>query len=86
MASNSRGGPNEPKVVNETLIEIIRRGPVRVTMNDGSTHVIQSLEWCLVTPIYAHVLYRSEDGKLKSHFLSLVCMARVEELEPTEIG
>ena len=70
----------------EDLIEIIRRGPVRVTMNDGGTHVIQSLEWCLVTPIYAHVLYRSDDGKLKSHFLSLVCMARVEELEPTEIG
>lgn len=64
----------------------IKRGPVRVTMNDGSQFVIPSLEWCLVTPISAHVLYRADDGKLRTHYLSLVAMTRVEELEKSKIG
>ncbi|MCY3011802.1 MAG: hypothetical protein NTY42_18530 [Planctomycetota bacterium] len=69
----------------QELIDWVKRGPVRVTMSDGSTHVIPSLEWCLITPVSAHVLYRAEDGKLRTHYLSLVCMARVEQLETSEI-
>lgn len=67
------------------LIDWVKRGPVRVTMSDGSTHVIPSLEWCLITPVSAHVLYRAEDGRLRTHYLSLVCVARVEQLETSEI-
>jgi hypothetical protein len=47
----------------QKMIDWIKRGPVRVTMNDGSTHVIPSLEWYLMTPVSVHVLYRAEDGK-----------------------
>ena len=65
----------------QELIDWVKRGPV----SDGSTHVIPSLEWCLITPVSAHVLYRAEDGKLRTHYLSLVCMARVEQLETSEI-
>ena len=63
-----------------TLVEAIKRGPVRVTMNDGSQFEIPSLEFCAVGDIAAYVLLRGEDGKLRPRHLALVCMVQIEEL------
>ena len=63
----------------ETLVMAIDHGPVRVHMNDGSSFVIKDHKSCVVDSAIAYVLYRDEtDGRLKAHWLSLVCMARVE--------
>ncbi len=64
-----------------TLTEAIKRGPVKVHMNDGSSFLIPSIEFAVVSDISAHVLYRDEDGKYRAHILALVCMTRIEELE-----
>ena len=67
----------------KTLLEAIRRGPVRVGMNDGSSYMIPSIEFCLVSDIAANVLLKdAEDGKLRAKVLALVCMVSIEELEP----
>jgi hypothetical protein len=64
-----------------TLLEALKRGPVKVYMNDGSAFVIPSLEFAVVSDIAAHVLFRDTDGKFRTHILGLVCMGRIEELE-----
>ena len=65
----------------KTLTEAIKKGPVRVTMNDGSQYLIPSLEMALISDTSAHVLYRDEeDGKMRTHILALVYMVRIEEL------
>ena len=45
------------------LVKAIKRGLVRVTMNDGSKYDIPSLEFCSVGNIAAYVLLKSDDGK-----------------------
>jgi len=67
----------------EELHEALNRGPVAVTMNDGSRYVIPSLEMAVVSDLSASVLYKSDDGKWRTHILSLVAMVRIEELETT---
>jgi len=65
----------------ETLMRAIKTGPVMVTMNDGSQHIIRSSEFAIVDDIAAHVLPESPtDGKLRSEILSLVCMVRIQHL------
>jgi hypothetical protein len=66
----------------KTLIDAIKRGPVKVHMNDGSSFLIPSMEFAIVSDISAHILYRDvEDGKYRAHILALVCMGRIEELQ-----
>jgi len=65
----------------ETLSEAIQAGTVRVTMNDGSQHVIRSPEFAIVDDIAAHVLPESRDGeKMRAQILALVCMTRIEHV------
>ena len=63
----------------ETFLAALRKGPIRVTMNDGSQYNIQSTELCVVDQIAAHALYQ-EDGVWKTRILSLVCMISIEPL------
>ncbi len=63
-----------------TLIEALRRGPVRITMNDGSIFNVPSIELCAVTDIAAYLVTLADDGKWRGRYLSLVCMVSVEEL------
>lgn len=63
-----------------TLIEAQRRGPVRITMNDGSVFNVPSIELCAVTDIAAYLVTLADDGKWRGRYLSLVCMVSVEEL------
>ncbi len=66
----------------KTLLEAVRRGPVRVGMNDGTSYVIPTIEFCLISDIAAYVLVKDqEDGKLRAKHLALVCMVSIDELE-----
>ena len=66
----------------KTLLDAIRHGPVRVGMNDGSSYLIPTIEFCLVTDIAAYVLVKDpDDGKLRAKLLALVCMVSIDELE-----
>ena len=68
----------------DELMNLIRRGPIRITMNDGSTYDVPSREFATVSDISASILYKSTDGKWRHHHLPLVTMAGVEELQPQE--
>ncbi len=65
----------------ETLVDAIKSGPVRVTMNDGAKFIIRGPEFAIVDEIAAHVLIEREDGKMKARILSLVTMTEIEHLE-----
>lgn len=62
----------------QTILDKVRRGPVRVFMNDGTWHDIPSIEYCLVDQIAARVLYRDDAGTWRTKALSLDCMSRLE--------
>lgn len=66
----------------EKLVNAIDDGPVRVHMSDGHAYEIADHKSCLVDDMKAYVLYRAADGKLRSHWLSLVCMTRIEPMIP----
>lgn len=65
----------------QTLLESVKKSPVRITMNDGSHYEILSTEMAVVDEIAAHVLYRDSDGKYRTRILALVCMVSIEPLE-----
>lgn len=64
----------------ETLLSAIDDGPVRVHMNDGQAFDIADHKSCMVDDMKAYVLYRDGQGELRAHWLSLVCMTRVEPI------
>lgn len=64
----------------ETLNHAINEGPIRITMNDGSTFDIVDRSTVLVDATTAYVLQRASDGKMRAVWLSLVCMCKVERL------
>lgn len=67
----------------EELMELVRRGPIRITMNDGQSYDVPSVEHCLVSNISISVLVRSrEDNQWRQMHLPLVTIASVEELQP----
>ncbi len=62
----------------EELMDLIRKGPVVIRMNDGAEYTVDGVEQALVTDISAHVLHRSEsDGKFRAAILPLVTMSGV---------
>jgi len=68
----------------DEIVELLKRGAIRLTMNDGSQFDIPSSDQTLISSISAHVLYKDEsDNKWKFHILSLLGMVRAEELEST---
>jgi hypothetical protein len=66
----------------QELNKLIAEGAVRITMNSGRTFDITSREFALVSDIAAYVLYRAEDGKLRTAVLPLVTMSVVEPFTP----
>ena len=62
------------------MLDALRRGPVRITMNDGSVFSVPSIELCAVTDISAYLVTLAEDGKWRGRHLALVCMVSVEEV------
>jgi hypothetical protein len=70
----------------EELTALIRKGPVRVTMNDGTTFTIHAAEFATVSDIAAAVLYRADDGKFRHVHLPLVTMCAVEPIEAESLN
>ncbi len=64
----------------EELMTLIRKGPVRILMNDGESYEVPSVEFATVSDIAASVLYLAEDGKMRMMHLPLVTMSGVEPI------
>lgn len=64
----------------ETLVDAIKQGPVRITMNDGRTFDVPSLEFATVDSMAAYVLTKTDDNKYRARILSLVTMVSIEPL------
>lgn len=64
----------------EELNALIREGPIRITMNDGRSFVVDGMEMAVVSDIAASALHRADDGRLKHIYLPLVTMTSVEPL------
>ncbi|MEZ6087411.1 MAG: hypothetical protein R3C05_05160 [Pirellulaceae bacterium] len=66
----------------ETLVNALAEGPIRIYLNDGQAFEIDNPQWCGVDSTTAYVMFRDEaTGKIKTHWLSLVCMTRIERIE-----
>ncbi len=65
----------------EELTALIKKGPIRIRMNDGRAYEVSGPEFATVSDIAAAVLYRGEDGKFRHMQLPLVTMSGVEPLE-----
>jgi hypothetical protein len=65
----------------EALLQAIEHGPVRVTLNDGSTYDIESLRDVAVDSATCYLMKRGADGRYRAIRLALVCMTKVEQLE-----
>lgn len=68
----------------DTLMDALRLGPVEVSMNDGQKITIPGIEFCVVDDIAAHILYRTEDGSLRTKIAALVCMATITPVESAQ--
>lgn len=64
----------------EELQALIRKGPVKITMNDGQVFEIPTSDFCIVSDISAALLRKCEDGKWRTIHLPLVTMTSVELL------
>ena len=64
----------------ETLLQAIELGPVRVTMNDGSSYDIDNLRDVAVDSTTCYLMKRGADGRYRAIWLALVCMTKVEQL------
>lgn len=65
----------------EALVNLIRQGPVRVTMNNGEQYEIPNSEFGIVSDLHAVILVRDAQGVLREKILSLVCMCSAEPFE-----
>ncbi|WP_254512386.1 hypothetical protein [Anatilimnocola floriformis] len=64
------------------LNDLIRQGPIRITMNSGDTVDILHREMVTVSSMAAAILVKGADGKYRHHLYPLVTMSKVEQLEP----
>jgi hypothetical protein len=64
----------------ETLLQAIENGPVRVTMNDGSSYDIGGLRDVTVDSSTCYLMQRGPDGRYRAIWLALVCMTKVEQM------
>lgn len=66
----------------EALLQAIEHAPVRVTMNDGTIFDIDGLRDVGVDSTTCYLMKRGADGRYRATWLALVCMTKVEQLEP----
>jgi hypothetical protein len=62
----------------ETIENMLDQMPLRITMNDGKSFVVESERGIALSDVDAYVLYRSDDGKLRGIHLPYFTMAGVE--------
>ncbi len=70
----------EKNMDREELMTLIRKGPVRILMNDGESYDVPNVEFTVVSDISASALYVGADGKMRMTHLPLVTMSGVEEI------
>ena len=62
----------------ETIENMLDQMPLRITMNDGRSFLVESGRGIALSDLDAYVLYRSEDGRLRGIHLPYVTMTGVE--------
>ncbi len=62
----------------EAIENMLDQIPLRITMSDGRSFIVESLRDIALSDLDAYVLFRSEDGKLRGIHLPYVTMAGVE--------
>ena len=62
----------------ESLGNLLDQLPIRITMNDGRSFMVESERGILLSDLDAYVLYRSDDGKLRGIHLPYVTMTGVD--------
>ncbi len=66
----------------EELLELMKEGPIRITMNSGDTVEITSTEMAVVSSMSVIALVKCDDGKLRSHLYPLVAISKAEVFSP----
>ncbi len=67
----------------EELLQLLRLGPIRLTMNSGDTVDIPNRETAVISSMSANVLVKSaDDGKWRTHIYPLVTISKAESLSP----
>ncbi len=62
----------------EAIENMLDQMPLRITMNDGRSFVVESERGIALSDLDAYVVHRSEDGKLRGIHLPYVTMAGIE--------
>ena len=62
----------------ESIGNMLDQLPVRITMNDGRSFVVETARAIALSDLDAYVLYRSDDGKLRGIHLPYATIAGVE--------
>ena len=65
----------------EELLKAIRSGPIEIVMNSGDRFAIPSSDFAIVDSVAAHVLYKAEDGKMRTAILPLVTMSVIHTMD-----
>lgn len=64
----------------EELLELMKEGTVRITMNSGDRVDLVAGETALVTSMAVHALVRSDDGMLRMKVYPLIAISVAEVL------
>ncbi len=62
----------------EAIENMLDQMPLRITMNDGRSFVVESERGIVLSDLDAYVVYRSEGGKLRGIHLPYVTIAGIE--------
>ncbi len=62
----------------EAIENMLDQMPLRITMNDGRSFVVETDRGIALSDLDAYVLYRGDDGRLRGIHLPYVTMAGVE--------
>jgi len=68
----------EDEMDREAFENMLDQIPLRITMNDGRSFVVESERGIALSDLDAYVLYRSDDGRLRGIHLPYVTMAGIE--------
>ncbi|MCA9264232.1 MAG: hypothetical protein KDA60_10310 [Planctomycetales bacterium] len=62
----------------ETIENMLDQMPLRFTMNDGRSFIVETKRGIALSDLDAYVLYRSDDGRLRGIHLPYATMSGVE--------
>jgi len=66
----------------DVLLDLIRKGPVEIKMNNGEAYLVPSPEFALVDSLHAHVMYWDDErDQYRTKILSLLAVCSAEHVE-----